>query len=156
MMTYKTTSIRYGFATNSSSSHSIITGVPSWKNKSKQEIVDMVDFTEEEYITFGEGAVIDELQDIILYALYAFIIEPNTTYSNRFETVEKFEFFCLSKGFSDEFNQFVLKLNDKVLNSLIVSDDNDSTGDYKENVGLDGEDVFWHFVYNVSYIVDNY
>lgn len=155
-MTYKVTSIRYGFATNSSSSHSIITGVPSWKNKSKQEIVDMVDFTDYDYISFGECAEIDEVKDIMLYALYAFIVDPNTSYNNRFETVEKFEFFCLSKGFSDEFNQFILKLNDKILSSLIVSDDNNSAGDYKENIGLEGEDVFWHFVYNVSYIEDSY
>jgi hypothetical protein len=153
----KTVSIRFGFATNSSSYHSLVQGTPTWSNLSRQEII-------EKYLAnqnpsfrpaYGEGMEdISEMDDIVTYALYSLVLEDLDSYAyyGRDHNISEYEFELLTKGFSSDIIELVRKL-EPYFSEVYVSDDTSSAYRFADKF-KSKEEAFWNFIYGVSCITE--
>jgi len=148
----KIVSMKFGWSNNSSSSHSIITGLNSWKNLTKDEIVDK--FNPNGHMSYGEGACIDNMDDIVAYALYSYILD-NFDYNHWDKTINgpHIELQALSRGYSEPLIKLIMKVIPYLVD-IYVSDDNGAADQMAESNKMKDEDAFWFFVYNVAEVVD--
>ena len=147
MNKFTVTSVRHGFATNSSSSHSVVTGTPSWGKKSKQEIVDMFNPTE---YTYGEIETLDE----IVTMAYSCALAPYF-YSTDYKVESQLEFDILRSVYSDELKQLLLKIPFETFKDAMYNMDiewepknyNYTYDDTSPEAQAVYEENFWHLVY---------
>ena len=154
----KVVSVRYGCATNSSSYHSLVTGITSWKNLSKEEIIEkyLSTKTPETFsASYGEYiGEVNELDDIVSYALYSIILSNLDSYSWRNNhNISEYEFECLTRGYSSDIISLIRKA-EPYLKDMTVSDDNDSANRFAQK-HKNNEDGFWNFVYTVAEITEH-
>lgn len=139
----KITSVRHGFATNSSSSHSVVHGIPNWSGLTKREIADnynpKIGTTE-----FGwEFETHDDFNSIVTYAIMANLVFDYSfvPYGETFNT-SKWEFEILSRGYSEELTDILLKHGEYLINEAYV--------DHQSFLGGGTEDSVWDFIYGVT------
>lgn len=143
----KVVSVRHGFATNSSSSHSVVTGTPSWGGLTKQEIADYCDFSYAETEYGWAQETFSDMNDIVMYGLLNFIrLGYHVGYNEKFSE-SQFEFAVLSRCFSNELTTLLLKAGEKFCDGYI---------DHQSLFGNGTEEEFWEYVYStVSVETDN-
>lgn len=136
----KVTSVRYGFATNSSSSHSVIHGGPEWASMTNEEIADKYNPMEGN-LEFGwEFDEYDDFNSIVTYAILAHVnLNFYTDYYQKLDRTQ-FEFNVLSLGFSETLTRMILD------NAKIFMDD--AYVDHQSFIGGTEEDV-WTFIRSV-------
>lgn len=142
----KVTSVRYGFATNSSSSHSVITGVPSWAKKTKEQIAE--EFNPVRY-DYDE---ISSLDDVVSAALVC-TLSPYFYSQHNFETQSQLEFITMTSAFSEEIKKIVLKFDHADFKNNFFNLDLEwepKNYDYDDADPKVMEENFWNFVYSIT------
>ena len=145
-------SVRYGFATNSSSLHSLVHGAPSWAGLTKDEIVEQFNpsYAENEYGWSKEEY--SSLDDVVMYCLLNHFSRLYSQASKPF--IEEGDFYAKYTPQSHEFIVLSMILEDSTKNLLLKAGKYFTDGyiDHQSITGSGNEEEFWNDVYGITEI----
>ena len=145
----KVVQVRHGFATNSSSSHSVVSGTPSWGNLSKQEIVDKFksDVTDRSF----DSGTFTSFDDIVLCGLNAIVYQDEDIFPYQYnQSHVEYDFKVSQSGLSEQLQELLVKAGENCFKGSVP--EGDEIYSMYHNSNKTTEENFWDFVYNVTAI----